>query len=33
MPLVYADASALFALFHPKDQFSAALMDAVRFAA
>lgn len=30
MPLVYADTSALFAFFHPKDQFSSALMDAVR---
>ena len=29
MPLVYADTSALFAFFHPKDQFSAALMNAV----
>jgi predicted nucleic acid-binding protein len=30
MPLVYADTSALFAFFHPKDPFSTALMDAVR---
>jgi predicted nucleic acid-binding protein len=30
MPLVYADTSALFAFFHPKDQFSTALMDAVQ---
>ena len=30
MPLVYADTSALFAFFHPKDQFSAVLMDAVQ---
>ncbi|HEY3853129.1 MAG TPA: hypothetical protein VGO67_01905 [Verrucomicrobiae bacterium] len=30
MPLVYADTSALFAFFHPKDQFSNALTEAVR---
>jgi predicted nucleic acid-binding protein len=30
MPLVYADTSALFAFFHPKDQFSTSLTDAVR---
>ncbi len=30
MPLVYADTSALFAFFHPKDQFSAVLKDAVQ---
>jgi predicted nucleic acid-binding protein len=30
MPLVYADTSALFAFFHPKDQFSTALMEAAQ---
>ena len=30
MPLVYADTSALFAFFHPKDEFSARLTEAVR---
>lgn len=30
MPLVYADTSALFAFFHPRDEFSALLMEAVR---
>ena len=30
MPFVYADTSALFAFFHPKDQFSTALMDAAQ---
>jgi predicted nucleic acid-binding protein len=30
MPLVYADTSALFAFFHPRDQFSEILCDAVR---
>jgi predicted nucleic acid-binding protein len=30
MPLVYADTSALFAFFHPKDEFSQLLMEAVR---
>lgn len=30
MPLVYADTSALFAFFHPKDEFSALLTDAVQ---
>ena len=30
MPLVYADTSALFAFFHPRDQFSAMLTEAVR---
>ena len=30
MALVYADTSALFAFFHPKDQFSAKLKEAVR---
>jgi hypothetical protein len=30
MPLVYADTSALFAFFHPKDQFPLVLMDAVQ---
>jgi hypothetical protein len=30
MPLVYADTSALFAFFHPKDQFSTALMNAAQ---
>jgi predicted nucleic acid-binding protein len=28
MPLVYADTSALFAFFHPRDEFSPLLMDA-----
>lgn len=30
MPLVYADTSALFAFFHPRDEFSEVLTDAVR---
>jgi predicted nucleic acid-binding protein len=30
MPLVYADTSALFACFHPLDEFSARLTEAVR---
>jgi len=30
MPLVYADTSALFAFFHPRDEFSAVLTEAVR---
>jgi predicted nucleic acid-binding protein len=30
MALVYADTSALFAFFHPKDEFSAKLTEAVR---
>jgi len=30
MPLVYADTSALFAFFHPKDAFSALVTTAVR---
>jgi predicted nucleic acid-binding protein len=30
MPLVYADTSALFAFFHPRDEFSAMLTLAVR---
>ena len=30
MPLVYADTSALFAFFHPKDQFSSLLTEAAR---
>ena len=30
MPLVYADTSALFASFHPKDQFSALLTQTIR---
>jgi predicted nucleic acid-binding protein len=30
MPLVYADTSALFAFFHPKDEFAALLTAAVR---
>jgi predicted nucleic acid-binding protein len=30
MPLVYADTSALFAFFHPKDAFSVLLTEAVR---
>jgi predicted nucleic acid-binding protein len=29
MPLVYADTSALFAFFHPRDEFSSLLMEAV----
>jgi predicted nucleic acid-binding protein len=33
MPLVYADTSALFAFFHPKDEFSRILTEAVRKAA
>ena len=30
MPLVYADTSALFAFFHPRDEFSELLTEAVR---
>jgi predicted nucleic acid-binding protein len=30
MPLVYADTSALFAFFHPRDEFSGLLSEAVR---
>ena len=30
MPLVYADTSALFAFFHPKDEFAGVVSDAVR---
>jgi predicted nucleic acid-binding protein len=30
MPLVYADTSALFAFFHPKDEFAALVTEAVR---
>ena len=30
MPLVYADTSALFAFFHPRDEFSVKLTEAVR---
>ena len=30
MPLVYADTSALFAFFHPRDEFSAILTEAAR---
>ena len=30
MPLVYADTSALFAVFHPRDEFSERLTEAVR---
>jgi len=30
MPLVYADTSALFAFFHPKDEFAAVVTEAVR---
>ena len=30
MPLVYADTSALFAYFHPRDEFSKAVANAVR---
>src|SRR5262245_18647450 len=30
MPLVYADTSALFAFFHPRDEFSARVTEAVR---
>jgi predicted nucleic acid-binding protein len=30
MPLVYADTSALFAFFHPRDEFSEIVTDAVR---
>jgi hypothetical protein len=29
MPLVYADTSALFAFFHPRDEFSQVVTDAV----
>ena len=30
MPIVYADTSALFAFFHPRDEFSLLVTDAVR---
>ena len=30
MPLVYADTSALFAFFHPRDEFSNSLIEAAR---
>jgi len=30
MPLIYADTSALFAYFHPQDEFSAAVDEAVK---